>query len=329
MKMRDVTVLIALSVAALAALVITPLMGMRMLSIGSIMADEQTRYIFTSIRVPRTIAAFLAGGGLALCGMVYQALFRNPLADPFTLGISSGASLGAALCIAGGIGGSLIGLSLVSVGAFAGALAAMALVYVFAQLKSGSSTSLLLAGVIVGMLCSSMLMFVYYISPLRYTFQIIRWTMGGVDGATMDAIAVMAPLFAGSLAVVVLLLPKLDQFVTGEDIATTRGVSVARSRNTLLIATSVMIAAVVAVCGPIAFVGIMAPHACRMMLRAPKHTMLAATSFLAGGTFLTLSDTVARSIAPPTEIPVGIITALCGGPFFLWILFRKSHQSYF
>ncbi len=314
---------------ALFSLLVTPFLGVQTLSPLGIASDEQLWYIFFHIRVPRTLAGFIAGAGLALCGLVYQALFRNPLASPFTLGVSGGASLGAGACIAFGVGGSLAGLSVTSVGAFAGALGAMGLVYLFAQLRSGTTTSLLLAGVIVGTLSSSAIMFLHYLSPMRHSYMMMRWLMGGLAAVTVPSLLVMIPVSALAAVVLMLWVPKLDQFMTGEDIARTRGVQTVFTRNILLLTTALLIGAIVAVCGPIAFVGIMAPHACRLLLGTSRHAPLALASILLGGTFLIVSDTIGRIIAAPSELPVGIITSICGGPFFLYILFRRSYRGYF
>lgn len=313
-----------LALVALACVFVCPFLGIRNLTPGEVMDVQRLRHIFVMIRIPRTLAAFVAGGGLALSGMVYQALFRNPLAGPYTLGVSGGASLGAALCIAMGAVGAVAGFSPVTLGSFAGAVGAVLLVYTFAWSREGNSTTLLLAGVVVATLCSGLIMFVHYISPLRYSFQIIRWIMGGVDGISYGVLAGMAlPVFL-YVCVTAVLVPQLDQFLTGDSLAHSRGIDVRRSRNTFIVVTALAVGAIVSVCGPIGFVGIMAPHACRMVLPGARHRLLGVASFILGGAFLTLCDTLARTVAPPTEIPVGIITALLGGPFFLMVLFRRK-----
>jgi len=311
-------------VVSLAVLVLCPFFGITALSPFAIAGSEQLRHIFWAIRVPRSLAAFVAGGGLAIAGMVYQALFRNPLASPYTLGVSGGASLGAAVCIAFGAGGSVLGFSVVSVGAFVGAVGAVLLVYSFAWSRESNATTLLLAGVVVATVCSGLIMFVHYISPLRHAFQIMRWVMGGVDGTNYRLLLVMSAPVALYLVAAGVLMPQLDQFLTGDSLAHSRGIDVQRSRNLFIVITALAIGAIVSVCGPIGFVGIMAPHACRMVIPGARHRLLGLCAFAAGGAFLTLSDMLSRVIAPPSEIPVGIITALFGGPFFLGILFRRK-----
>jgi iron complex transport system permease protein len=305
------------------SLLLCPFIGLQRITLEALRSDESLRYVFMHIRLPRTLAAFVAGGGLGVAGLVYQALFRNPLASPYTLGVSGGASLGAALCIALGAGGSVAGLSFVSLGAFGGALGALVLVYGLAWSRESNSTSILLAGVVVATVCSGFIMFVHYISPLRHAFQIMQWTMGGVDGVGWVSLGVMAVPVVLYLVSSGVYLPLLDQFVTGDALAHARGVPVRAARNGFLVVTAVAVGAIVAVVGPIGFVGIMAPHVCRMVLGGARHRMLGLCSFMVGGTFLVLSDTLARTIMPPAEIPVGIITALVGGPFFLGILIRQ------
>ncbi len=313
-----------LSFITLVVIVISPFLGIRNFSFTEILSNREIHHIFFSIRIPRMLTAFVAGGGLAVAGMVYQALFRNPLASPYTLGISGGASLGAALAIVFGVGGSLWGFSFISIGSFMGALGVVLLIYIFAWSKENSSTTLILAGVIVATVCSGLIMFLHYISPLKHSFQIMRWIMGGVDGTNYMFFTIMATPVLVFLSITFTLMPQLDQFLTGDSLAHSRGVNVEQSRNIFIIVTAIAVGAIVSICGPIGFVGIMAPHVCRMLFTGIRHRGLALSSFMLGGTFLTLSDTFARIVAPPSEVPVGIITALFGGPFFLIILFKNK-----
>lgn len=308
------------------SLSICPFLGIKTFSIPEILHNGEYRFVFLQIRLPRTFTAFFAGGGLAVAGMVFQALFRNPLASPYTLGISGGASLGAAICIALGAGATLLGVSLVSIGAIAGALLSMVVVYGFILSKESNSTTLVLAGVVISTVCSGLIMFLHQISSLQHAFQMMRWTMGGVDGVTFKLFFVMIVPLSLYLVAIAVLLPQLDQFVTGDDIAYSRGVNTGRSRNLLINITALAVGCIVAICGPIGFIGIIAPHACRLIIPGVRHRLLAICSFLIGGTFLTVSDTLARILIPPAEIPVGIITAILGGPFFLIVLFRRKRH---
>jgi iron complex transport system permease protein len=307
-------------------MIICPMIGIVTITPKKIFSDEGLRFIFFSIRIPRVLVALFAGGGLAVAGMICQGIFRNSLADPYTLGVSSGASFGAALCILCGVGGSLYGLSIVAIGSFAGALCSIIIIYSFAWSRDSNSSTILLAGVIVATLCSGMIMFVHFIGGLHKSFQIVRWIMGGVDGVNYSLLIMMCiPLFI-FFVVAWFYMPQLDQLLTGDSIAHSRGVDVRFSRNIFIAIVVLAVGGIVAICGPIGFIGILAPHACRMLVPGIRHRLLAFCSFLTGGSFLVLADTLARSIVPPSEIPVGIITALLGGPFFLVVLFRNKKR---
>jgi len=323
---KPVLIVALFAFIACAAVVICPLYGIVMISPVSILSNEELRYIFLTIRLPRTVVAMLAGGSLAVAGMVFQAIFRNPLADPYTLGVSSGASLGAAICITAGIGGSLFGLPFVIIGAFSGALCSVFLIYSFALSRDTNSSTLLLAGVIVATLCSGLIMFIHFTAGLHQSFQIVRWLMGSVDGVNYQLLITIGIPLAIFFAVIIPLMPQLDQFLTGDSIAHSRGVNLRASRILFITITALAVGAIVAVCGPIGFIGIIAPHACRLVIPGVRHRLLMVCSFLTGGTFLVITDTFARSIAPPSEIPVGIITAVVGGPIFLLLLFHRKSR---
>lgn len=315
-----------LALVAAGILLTAPFIGMECLSPAQIIPDGLPRTIFFDLRLPRVLTAFLAGGGLALCGLVFQALFRNPLADPFTLGVASGASFGAAAVILLGLGGSILGVPAISLGAFAGAAASMLLVHGLASLKrTATGATLLLAGIAVSFLFSSLLMFVQYLSSLRDSFHIVRWLMGGIEVFGFGPVLGLLPWVAAGGAVIALNLPQLDQLLAGEDLAHSRGVSVRLTKNALLIATTAVVGAIVAVCGPIGFVGLMTPHVCKLLWRT-SHRLLAPIVFVAGGVFLVVCDTAARTLVAPAEMPVGVITALLGGPFFLWILLTAKDE---
>jgi iron complex transport system permease protein len=310
-----------------AVLASAPFIGMNFISPLRLLSDDYQTNIFFSLRIPRVLAAFLAGSGLSLCGMVFQAMFRNPLADPFTLGIASGASCGAAFTILMGLSGAVFGLSFVSIGAFFGAAVAMLLVYFLSSLnKTSSSLAMLLAGIAISFLFSSILMFMQYLSSLRDSFHIVRWLMGGIEVFGYRQILPMAVVAATGFVIVFFKLPELDQLLVGEDLAHSRGVRVALTKNLLLFASTIIIGSIVSVCGPIGFVGLLIPHICRMMFKT-KHAVLGPACFLTGGIFLVVCDTAARVIVAPAEMPVGVITALLGGPFFLWLLFVKRSQG--
>jgi iron complex transport system permease protein len=328
MPLRKKTIIsvAVLLILTIATVILCPMIGIVTITPQKLLSDESLRFIFFSIRIPRVLVALFAGGGLAVAGMICQGIFRNPLADPYTLGVSSGASLGAALCILIGVGGSMFGLSIVAFGSFAGALCSILIIYSFAWSRDSNSSTILLAGVIVATLCSGMIMFVHFIGGLHKSFQIVRWIMGGVDGVNYSLLIMMCIPLILFFVIAWLYMPQLDQLLTGDSIAHSRGVDVRLSRNIFIAIVVLAVGGIVAICGPIGFIGILAPHACRMLVPGIRHRLLAFCSFLAGGSFLVLADTLARSIVPPSEIPVGIITALLGGPFFLLVLFRNKKR---
>ncbi len=310
--------------AAILSVLVMPFAGIMSISPGDVLGGTTGSSVFWNIRVARVITAFLAGAALSLSGMTFQAIFRNPLATPFTLGVANGAALGAALSIWLGLGFSVLGFSGDSVFAFLGAGGAILLVYGLTRLRRGLSTlTMLLAGVAVGAFCSSIILFIQYMSDFTQSFQIIRWLMGGLEVVGYGPLLNMLPFVLGGAVVILFLSQELNLMVTGEEIAVSRGVDVRRTRLLAFLATSVMVGGVVAVCGPIGFVGMMAPHICRLVL-GEDHRYLAPASLLFGGLFLLLCDTLARTIIAPAEIPVGVITSLLGGPFFIWLLMGRN-----
>jgi iron complex transport system permease protein len=333
-------ILLALTVVVLVA---APLFGVEG---GPFRADWDDTYtkILWKIRIPRVALALLAGAALAVSGMTFQAMFRNPLATPFTLGVSSGASLGAAVYIyleqvplpawLGALlwkveqGLSTLGISAVSVFAFAGALTAIFLVYGLARARRGfSTTTMLLAGVALAFFFSSLILLMQYLSDFTRTFRMLRWVMGGLDSVVDFQEVRGVFLFVAIGCVIVLYLThELNLITTGEELAASRGVEINRVKTILFFTASLMVGAVVAVCGPIGFVGLMAPHICRLLI-GPDHRYLTPATLLFGGAFLVLCDTLARTVMAPTELPVGIITALLGGPFFLWLLLGRRSDA--
>jgi len=315
----------AILLLSLSCLVAVPFIGGTMTPLAApFSADYGLEHrIFWSIRVPRVLAAFLAGSMLSLGGACFQALFRNSLATPYTLGVSSGAALGVTTAVWLGASFSIAGQSAMSLAAFIGAAGAAALVFAISKWRSnGSTETMLLAGVAVSFFFSSIIMFIQYIGSHTDLFRVMRWMMGGLETTGYKDLLLLAPLSAAAAIVLMLHIPELDLLSVGEDFAASRGVNVAICKITVFLSVSLMVGAVVAFCGPIGFVGMVCPHICRRICGA-ANKILAPASFLFGGAFLVVCDTFGRTIASPIEIPVGIVTALIGGPFFLWLLCKK------
>ncbi|MGN0879053.1 MAG: FecCD family ABC transporter permease [Oligosphaeraceae bacterium] len=278
------------------------------------------------LRLPRLVAGLVAGGGLSLCGMCYQGVFRNELATPYTLGVSGGAALGVALLVRLlPTGGTLLGVGLLPVAAFAGAVGATALVMGLGRLGRGgllSSSGLLLAGVASSYFFSSLIMFLNYLGTPGEMHQVMRWLMGGLDVYDWREVSLLAGLSLAGALLIMGRLEALDLLAIGEDYAASRGVSVRRTMLWLHLAVALIVGGVVAVCGPIGFVGMVSPHICRLLVGA-SHRRLAWCSLSFGACFLVLCDTVGRLVTAPAELPVGIVTALLGAPFFVWLLLRR------
>ncbi len=275
--------------------------------------------IVRGLRLPRVLLGFLVGGSLAVSGAVLQALIRNPLADPYLLGISGGAAIAAVLVIALGITGAWI----LPLAAFAGAMAALLLVYRLSLVQGRRLDAhiLLLAGVVVSAFTGALVSAVLTLSEAAELRNAFLWMLGGLGAASWQALGVFAAYSVLPLAVIARQARSFDLLALGDDAARHLGADPVRLRRTAYLATGCLTAAAVATCGMIGFVGLVVPHAIRR-LWGPLHLTLLPSAFLLGGAFLVLADTLSRSIAPPIELPVGVVTSLVGVPLFALLLRR-------
>lgn len=288
--------------------------------------DELTKTIILQIRVPRILMATIAGGTLALCGGALQALFRNPLASPFTLGISGGASFGALLAIRSGLAAGFLGFSMVSVSAFIFALLTMIFVYSVSRVGGVVATGrLLLAGVVTNFLYSAMVLFVQFFSNFTESLQSMRWIMGSLDIVGYETVWKTLPFVVPGCLIILSITKDMNLFGLGDDVASSLGVNVRNMEKKIYFATSLASSAVIAVTGPIGFVGLIIPHILRMILGSDNRVIIPC-SFLLGACFLTVADTVSRTVLSPVEIPAGIITASIGGLFFLWLMIKSKRE---
>ncbi len=326
---------VGLALAVAAAVLVALLMGPARLSLAQVLGAIGRRLaghgapswqdtVVISVRLPRALVALLVGGGLAIAGAALQGLFRNPLADPGVLGVSSGASLGAVLAISAGLAGRAV-LTL-PVAAFAGAATDALLVFGIAARRGRGrlfSGTLLLVGVAVGALNVSMTTFVLSAALSRYDAgrQIIYWLLGALEARTWDHVWLGAPAILIGAAVIQAHARELDALLLGELGAASVGVDVARVRLRVVLASALVVGASVAVAGPIGFVGLLVPHLIRLGVGA-AHRALLPLAFLGGGLFLLVADVVARTL-PAREIPVGVVTAAIGAPAFLMLLLRR------
>ncbi|MBN2343943.1 MAG: iron ABC transporter permease [Deltaproteobacteria bacterium] len=317
--------LVALLTASVA---VAPFLGMTCFSVSELMSlpsDAMEHHIFFQMRLPRVLVAFLSGAALSLGGMVFQAMFKNALATPFTLGVAGGASFGASMYIRLGLMFSVLGIPGVTIAAFGGALLSISLVFGLTKAgRNDSTNTMLLAGVGLSFFFSSAIFFAQYLSDFTQSFQILRWLMGGLAVQGYTTFFDLLPIVSGGALVILYFTHDLNALTTGEEEAIGRGVNVSRTRTILFFTVSLMVAAVVAACGPIGFVGMMAPHICRLLIGA-DHRLLTWASMLFGGFFLTWCDVLSRTLIAPAEIPVGVITALLGGPFFIWLLVSQKY----
>ncbi len=283
--------------------------------------------IFFRIRLPRVLLALLTGGCLSLAGVVFQALLRNPLATPYTLGVSSGGALGALLAIKLGIGFQWLGFSTLQLAAFAGSLLTIALVYALSRgIGQVAIHIMILAGVTLSYFFGALILLLHYLADFTETQQMIRWMMGGLDIIDYATLLRVLPLIAIAVVGLFTMANTLNLLSTSEVFALSKGVDVGRVQKWAFILTSFLTGTVVALTGPIGFVGLIVPHFLRMIV-GPDHQLLMPGSFLYGGVFLALADTAARTILAPINLPVGILTATLGGPFFLWLLFRQRKHT--
>ena len=277
--------------------------------------------IIFSIRLPRVIFAGLVGASLSAAGVIFQALLRNPLADPFILGVSGGSAVGAIIGIIIGLGSVPFGIPGL---AFLGAVITVILVFLIGKTnKELHSNTLLLAGVIVNAFFSAIIMFLISISRNADLHNITFWLMGDLSLATWIKILFVSVLLLFGFAIIYSYARPLNLIVTGEETAMQLGVNVERTKIILFLAGSLVTALAVSFSGIIGFVGLIIPHIMRMLL-GPDHRLLLPASFLFGASFLVMADTIARTAIPHSELPVGVITAICGAPYFIYLLRRRS-----
>lgn len=289
-------------------------------------SDDALRQIWLTIRLPRVLLALVIGGSLALAGCVMQGLFRNPLADPGLLGISSGAALAVALWVV--IPFSLPALVMLyapMLAAFLGALAATVLIFLLSQQRESSLSRLLLVGIAINALCGAAVGVLSWISNDAQLRQLSLWGMGSLGQAQWSTLLAVTSLMVPTVWIIWRLATALNLLQLGEEEAHYLGVDVKVVQRVLLLCSALLVAAAVAVSGVIGFVGLVVPHLMRMWLGA-DHRAVIPGSVLAGAFLLLIADTVARTLVAPAEMPVGLLTSILGAPWFLWLIFRRGGQ---
>ncbi len=315
---------------AIGAILLAPLVGSTSISLRRAFdfsipfADNTDAQIFFVARLPRTLAGAFVGATLATSGVVFQGLLRNPLATPFTLGVSAGGALGAMLAITFNWSLAAIGLSAVPLAAFAGSLAAVGVVYALASARHrGLSTNvLLLAGVTLNAFFSALILFVQYFADFADTYRTLRWLMGNLDVSSYGPLLGALPLSLVAFVAFAWLARPLNLLSLGADNAESRGLDVATSHRVAFFSASLATGAAVSVGGPIGFVGIIVPHLVRLLV-GPDHRLVLPAAALFGAAFLIGCDVISRTVMAPVDLPVGVVDTLIGGPFFLWLLLRN------
>lgn len=309
--MRAVVVAVASSILAL---LLTPWLGPGGANLQALISGESLeRKILLEFRLARTLLAMLAGGSLALAGCLFQAMLRNSLASPYTLGVSGGAALGAVLLIC-------LGIPHVWLGAFTGALFALFVVLGFAARRNSLSPhALILAGVAVHSVCSALILLLHSFAGFTQSFSMIVWMTGSVDGAGLARLGPLAAAVVPVSALIIWQAPAWNLLAVGEQWAAARGAPVRRLMLGGYLLGSFLTAAVVSLTGPIGFVGLLTPHIVRR-ISGPDHRLLMPSCFFFGACFLTVCDTIGRTVLVPADIPVGVVTALLGAPGLIWVL---------
>lgn len=298
----------------------------KILSILFLNESDTFSIIIKEIRLPRIVLSFLVGSGLAVAGVIFQGIIRNPMVDPYVVGISAGAGTGVTIAIVFNISWSIFGISTIPLFAFIGAIITVFTVYRLARVGNRFPvTTFLLAGVAIGFFLNAIMSFLMVMGTSNL-HKVVYWLMGSLATGGWKEVKLILPYYLTGLIPLVFYLKDLNIILLGEENARYLGVDVERVKLILISAATLITAAVVSVSGIIGFIGLIVPHIARLLI-GPDHRKLLPLSALLGGLFLLVSDDLARSLLPPLEIPVGIITALAGGPYFIYLL-KKNKGKY-
>jgi iron complex transport system permease protein len=324
---RIVTALAILIVVLVASIALGLAVGSQRIDPSSLFSDSFSRTLFFRLRLPRVLMAMVIGASLAVTGGALQALFRNPLADPYTLGVSGGGALGASIAIALGWSARVGGVPLVFAASFAGAMLAVSIVRTIA--RTGAIVlpgALLLAGIAVNLISAAGVLTIQYLTDPASALRILRWLVGSLDVVGLDPIGRMFLILAPAWLALLAFSRQLNLLAIDEDTAATLGVNVRRCETIVHGLCALIVGVTVSAGGAIGFVGLIVPHAVRLMFGEDLRIVLPG-SLLLGAAFLILADALARTALPSSELPVGAITGLLGGPVFLWLLHRRQQFS--
>ena len=325
--MKRTAVFIILFLLLLLAVIISLFTGSADLTAGGLVSvlfkksDSQLlNAIIFDLRIPRIINGMVVGAALSACGVIFQAVLRNPLAEPYTLGVSSGGALGATISIMMGLSGAaMVGMC------FLGCLLTILLILGLASIKGFSNTMLILCGVIIGFLLSSIMMLLFSLSTTRDVYASVMWLMGSLSAPGKDSIRIMVYFVLPLVLALILFSRDLNILSLGDEKAMYLGLNAKSARALLFFISSLITGACVAVAGVISFVGLIIPHILRKII-GPDHRLLLPSSMMAGAALLVLSDTIARIVISPLELPVGVITGIMGGLFFLFMILWRGED---
>ena len=321
-RKHAVVVLLVSLLAAVVTAVVCPFIGGSGMDYAKLWRQESPDWaIFINLRVPRTILALLTGAALASSGAMFQALLRDALATPSNLGVTAAASLGAVIVIAFFSAGDTA-FPLIWMAAIAGAGVVVLMVCILARSRRFSPLTLLLTGVAINAICSAIVLLLHSMAGITKGFQITHWLMGDIDAVKYPTLAMLALLVVPACLWIVSQARILNVISYGETWAAGRGVDCRKKTWQGFLAGTLLVGTTTAITGPIAFVGLIVPHLIRGIV-GPDYRLLLPASVFGGGAFLIVCDTVARTVLAPVEIPVGVITALMGGPFFVWLLWKR------
>ena len=327
MKSTLIKAMAILTLVLVLSTTVALLIGSQKIDFSRLLSDPFSRTLFFRLRLPRVLMGLTIGASLAVTGAALQALFRNPLADPYTLGISGGGALGASVAIALGWGARVAGVPLVFLASFAGAILAATLVLGIA--RTGAVVlpgALLLSGVVVNLVSLAAVMTIEEVAAPNSSLEILRWIVGSLDVVGIAPVGYMLVLLVPSWVALLALSRQLNLLAIDEDTAITLGVNVRRVETVVHTLCSLVVGVTVAMGGSIGFVGLIVPHAVRLMFGEDLRVVLPG-SLLLGAAFLVLADALGRSVLPSGELPVGAITGLLGGPAFLWLLRRRRQYA--
>ncbi|MEN8154576.1 MAG: iron ABC transporter permease [Acidobacteriota bacterium] len=307
-------------IAGFITLLTVPFLGMVDIDIHSIFEKGSRGFIFWQLRLPRVILSFLAGSALALGGLVFQNIFKNSLATPYTLGVSSGAAAGAVIAIKLNLTITIFGLNWIYISGFAGGLVSIFLILGITRItKNYSVYTILMSGVAINFFFSSFILLLQYMVDITQTISVLRWLMGSISTSGYNDIFILLPAWIFFVIIIFLVKKELLLISGGEEFAGSRGLNVKAFKIILFIIVSFITGIIVSIVGPIGFIGLIVPHISRLIIKNDFKVLIFFTIFL-GGIILTFADMLSRLLIPPVEIPVGIITSFFGAPFFLFIL---------